>query len=146
MQCRVAYHIIVLKGSLEKFSKPALGVLASAARDGRAMIRARGLKSISVLLSNHPSTVRRIPQLDRLLVSSVTDSSSLVRNQALTLLPHCKPLDPLLVRNIACAYTRDSAVSIRKRAVAQLKEVYADIQGGSTQTDTERLTVASILL
>ena len=61
MQYCIAYHIIVLKGSLKKFSKPALGVLASAARDGRAMIKAYNLKSISELLSNHLSIVYQIP-------------------------------------------------------------------------------------
>ncbi|UJO21186.1 uncharacterized protein CLAFUR5_10940 [Fulvia fulva] len=90
-------------------------------------VRSRSLKSVTTLLEKDPSVLDRHQTIIAQIVRLFSDPSSLVRDSALLLTQKCVALRPALELKIyekVIPRTNDSAVGVRKRAMAFLKEVY----------------------
>lgn len=91
-------------------------------------VRSRSLKSVNALLEQDPSVLDRDNRVLSQIVRCLSDASSLVRDSALGLLQKCVSLLPTLdlkVYKAVVPRTKDTAVGVRKRAMAFLKQVYS---------------------
>ena len=127
-QCKLAYQLILLNIGVCKAFVRILNVLVASVRSDQVTVRARGLKSVTLMIEKEPSMLDRMAsQVNSLISRCVADSSSMVRDNALALLAKCmsyrSTLDGDMLRMIL-VYTHDAAPGIKKRAMKLLKDLF----------------------
>lgn len=125
---RTCYALILLNSSLCKAYGRILAVLSASLVSPQATLRTRALRSLPQLLEKDPTILDESNHILACIQRCATeDSSSQVRDSALTLLEKCVVLRPALgVRACKCFMDRasDSAVGVRKKAVTLLRDTY----------------------
>ena len=149
-QCRLAYSLILLSVGICRALPRIFNILISSSKSDQVTVRSRSLKSVTLLLEKDPAILGKWPQVHGLIARCATDQSAMVRETALALLGKCllfKSAVSLDMLRPVFAYTKDSSIAIRKRAVKLLKEVYqANATGESTLPEDFKSLTCEYLL
>ena len=150
VQCRLAYILILLNIGVCRSFNNNLQILLQSCSSDQIRVRMAGLRSITQMLEKDPLLIDRKPQIKAIMFKAMTDASTNVRDNALSLISasiEAKPaLEAELVGPIlSCA--KDEAVSIRKRAIKTLRDIYLrHAREESTAWSSIRGIVAEALL
>ncbi|EPE35752.1 ARM repeat-containing protein [Glarea lozoyensis ATCC 20868] len=124
---RLAYSITLLNSDFyDGFPRILTILLAAMASDG-ATVRSKSLKSIMQVLDTDPTIFDRYPAVKERIIGCSRDSSSLVRDSALTLIGKCISSRPAAEGELipsVLARVDDPVPNIRKRAMKLSKEIY----------------------
>ena len=104
-----------------------LKILLDSVTSEQITVRTRSLKSVTQMLERDPSILDRARSVKALIVKCATDTSSMVRDSALTLIGKCIGLRPSLEGDFLghiLRLTDDPAAGVRKRSMKLLKEIY----------------------
>lgn len=141
---KIAGRIVAANSPVCKaFSRIFTTVLKSLSSE-QPTVRSRSLKSVTTLLEKDPSVLDRDPYVLDQIVRCLRDASSLVRDSALGLLQKCVAVRPKLELRVykeVLPRTNDTAVGVRKRAMAFLKDVYL-----RSDDNTVRAPISNALL
>lgn len=125
---QLSYALLILHTALCRATPRIFSTLVQALGSQHATVRSKGLKSVINLLEKDPSMLDSSGNVLRHILRASADNSTMVRDSALGLLGRCMALKTGIEEQ--CLETliprsSDSAVGIRKRAVALLKTVYS---------------------
>lgn len=123
----LAYALTLLNSRFCRAFNRILMILLNSTDSDQAMVRSKGLKSFNLLLETDPTILDRGKNVIRIVLSRSNDPSVAVRDSALGLIAKCIGLRPALESESLPAILRaagDSSVSVRKRAIKLLKDVY----------------------
>ena len=127
IQSQVAYAIVVLNMDLCRQFDYILEILLRSINTETTTVRSRALKSVTQMLEKDPTLLDRSRDFKFLIGQCTTDVSSMVRDNALTLISKCTSLRPALETDYTpniLALANDPAVGVRKRTIRILKEMY----------------------
>ena len=136
-QSSVAYALVVLNMDLCRQFDYILKILLRSINTEAITVRTRALKSVTQMLEKDPTLLDRSRDFKLLIGQCTTDGSSMVRDNALTLISKCISLRPSLetefVPNVL-TLANDSAAGVRKRTIKLLKEMYLRNPDGNMRT------------
>lgn len=141
---RLAYTLTVLSSDFCKsFERILMNLLNSMSSD-QATVRSKSLKSVNQVLETDPTILDRVGMVMKLILRCASDTSVQVRDSALGLIGKCISLRPAIeLMTIPDILQRvsDTGVSVRKRAIRLLKDIYL-------RNDKEdiRAAIAEVLL
>ena len=127
-QARLAYILLLLSSEFCRSFDSILMLLLKSISSDQITVRTKSLKSVTQMLEKDPGLLDRAPQIVGLIVKSVSDASSQVRDSALVLVGKCVLLKPSLENDISkCLMdsSNDPTVGVRKRAMRILKDIYS---------------------
>ena len=126
-QAQVAYSLTILNMDFCRQFDYILRVLLRSINTEQTTVRSRALKSVTQMLETDPTLLDRSRDIRLSIGQCISDASSMVRDNALTLITKCIALKPDLeseflpgILNLAA----DEATGVRKRVVKLLKEIY----------------------
>ena len=126
-QSQVAYAIVVLNMDLCRQFDYILKILLRSINTEATTVRSRALKSVTQMLEKDPTLLDRSRDFKLLIGQCTTDGSSMVRDNALTLISKCISLRPALESDFThniLALANDPAIGVRKRTIKLLKDMY----------------------
>ncbi|KAH8587839.1 sister chromatid cohesion C-terminus-domain-containing protein, partial [Bisporella sp. PMI_857] len=134
---RVAYHLTLLRsGFCESFER-ILHLLSVSVTSPQASIRCRSLKALLPILEADPFIIDHTPLVKTLVSSRMKDISVAVRESSLRLISRCRELTPQLGVEVMPEIVRrvaDDSITIRRRAMKILTEMYLHHPEGSTSS------------
>ena len=107
-------------------------------------VRTRSLKSVTQMLVKDPTLLDREKNVIRLIISCMSDPSSMVRDSAVALIGKCVVMKPALAVEVCkplISCTFDTATGIRKRSMRLLKDIYCR----ETRKDLRPIIAESLL-
>ncbi|KAK4494070.1 hypothetical protein PRZ48_014333 [Zasmidium cellare] len=126
-QGKLAGRLVAANSLLSKAFSRIFSVVVKSLSSEQPTVRSRSLKSVNTLLEKDPSVLDRDGHVLGHITRCLSDASALVRDSALGLLQKCVNLRPTLELKVykqILPRTNDTAVGVRKRAMAFLKDVY----------------------
>ena len=126
-QCHIAYALVVLNMDLCRQFDYILKILLRSINTETTTVRSRALRSVTQMLEKDPSLLDRSRDFKLLIGQCTTDGSSMVRDNALTLIAKCISLRPTLEADFTpnvLTLANDPAVGVRKRTIKLLKDMY----------------------
>ncbi|KAF2164827.1 hypothetical protein M409DRAFT_67560 [Zasmidium cellare ATCC 36951] len=126
-QGKLAGRLVAANSLLCKAFSRIFSVVLKSLSSEQPTVRSRSLKSVNTLLEKDPSVLDRDTHVLNHIVRCLGDASALVRDSALGLLQKCVNLRPAVEQKVykqIVPRTNDTAVGVRKRAMAFLKDVY----------------------
>ena len=126
-QSHVAYALTVLNMDLCRQFDYILKILLRSINTEATTVRSRALKSVTHMLEKDPSLLDRSRDFKLLIGQCTLDASSMVRDNALTLIAKCISLRPALESDFTpnvLSLANDPAVGVRKRTIKLLKDMY----------------------
>ncbi|PWI64132.1 hypothetical protein PCL_12116 [Purpureocillium lilacinum] len=126
-QARFAFSILLLRSPLFQSFEKIFHVLLGSIASDQATIRSKSLKSVDQILETDPSILDGDSKVVQLILDCSSDSSTQVRDTALSVLGKCigmRPsLEPLLSPKIVDRF-QDAGVVVRKRAMKLACDIY----------------------
>ena len=140
----MAYGLTILNMGFCKAFERILKILLDSMGSEQVTVRNRGLKGVVQMLEKDPSILDRGAYITRPIIKCISDSSSMVRDSALTLVGKCVLMRPgfedEMCRSIlACA--NDPAIGVRKRSMRLLKDIY----GRKSRTNLKTVIADNLL-
>lgn len=126
-QSHVAYALVILNMDFCRQFDYILKVLLRSINTETTTVRSRALRSVTQMLEKDPSILDRSRDFKLLIGQCTTDVSSMVRDNALTLIAKCISVRPTLEDEFTpnvLSLANDPAVGVRKRTVKLLKDMY----------------------
>lgn len=126
-EIRLAHTLVLLGSPFCQYLDHILSIFLSSMNSGQAMVQAKSLKCLTQLLDTDPGTIDRHPWVKDQMVARLEDVSSSVRENALGLISKLISLRPSLESDMVPEILKrlnDANVSVRKRAIKLVKEVY----------------------
>lgn len=126
-QSQIAYSLTVLNMDFCRRFDYILKILLDSVTSEQITVRSRGLKSVTQMLEKDPSLLDRARSVTMLILKCAADTSSMVRDAALTLIGKCIALRPALESEFlkhVVNLTNDPATGVRKRSMKLLKDIY----------------------
>ncbi|KAI5309669.1 Sister chromatid cohesion protein 2, partial [Ascosphaera atra] len=128
---RFAYMLTVLNSPFCKAFDTIVKVLLNSITSEQAKVRSRSLKSVVQMLERDPNLLDRDDTVMALILRCAADTSPMVRDSALSLIAKCIALRPGL-EEVGCrailACSTDQTVSVRKRCIGLMKDIYLQTQ------------------
>ncbi len=126
---KLAAMVITLNSPFCKAFNKMFTILLSAmsGEHSASTVRSRALKSVVTLLEKDATLLERNAYILNHILRCAGDSSPLVRDSALGLIEKCVSLRPALGSTVCKTIilrTNDGAISVRKRAMKMLKDLY----------------------
>ncbi|EWC45433.1 hypothetical protein DRE_00832 [Drechslerella stenobrocha 248] len=143
MQIRQAYLLIILVSDFCSHSRLILARLIHSIDGEQTSARSKGLKALMNLIEKDTSILEDRGLLPTLL-GRCKDSSPQVRDSALDIIGRCLVLKPDLEARVLptiCARAHDTNVSLRKRAIKLLRDIYP-----STKVSEHKVDIAKCIL
>jgi cohesin loading factor subunit SCC2 len=126
-QARLAYLLTITTTSFCKTFDVIVRVLLQSLTSDQAKMRSRSLKSVISMLEADPKLLDRDVGVMNVIFRRASDSSPMVRDNALSLIAKCMSLRPALeedaTRVILERCQSDSAIGVRKRCLGLLKDI-----------------------
>ncbi|KAF7512981.1 hypothetical protein GJ744_011247 [Endocarpon pusillum] len=127
-QGRLAYLLTVVNMGFCKAFDVIVKVLLQSLTSDQAKMRSRSLKSVVAMLEADPKLLDRDAGVMNVIFRCASDSSPMVRDNALSLISKCMFLRPGLedeaIRVVLERGQSDVATGVRKRCLTILKEIY----------------------
>ncbi|KAL9098731.1 MAG: hypothetical protein Q9163_005661 [Psora crenata] len=143
-QSQVAYALTVLNMDFCRRFDYMLRILLGSVTSEQTTVRSRGLKSVTQMLERDPSILDRTHNVNSIIIRCATDTSSMVRDAALTLIGKCIALKAALEKDFLLCILQlsgDAAVGVRKRSMKLLRDIYL-----RSPSNDVRATVGNSLL
>ncbi|KAF2672250.1 hypothetical protein BT63DRAFT_477042 [Microthyrium microscopicum] len=124
---RLAYSLIISASDFCKAQSKIVQIMLEAMNCPQSQLKSKGLKSIPQLLEKTPRMLQGHSRVLAAIITSVEDSSPLVRLSALGLLEKCMAINPSIEADAVSkilALSADENVGIRKRCIKMLKDLY----------------------
>ncbi|KAI9745699.1 MAG: Sister chromatid cohesion protein 2 [Claussenomyces sp. TS43310] len=124
---RLAYAITIMNSQFCRSFERVLMILLGSMSSEQATVRSKSLKSVNQVLETDPTILDRGNSVIRLILRCSSDPSPQVRDSALGLIGKCIGLRPPLENDALpdiLLRVSDSGLSVRKRAIRLLKEIY----------------------
>ena len=125
---RLAYALTVLNMDFFRQFDRIMKLLLDSIISDQVTVRNKSLKSVTFMLEKEPSILDCAKNVKTLIIRCATDSSPQVRDSALMLIGKCVSLRPSLeqdFRNIVLKLSEDTSLSVRKRSIKLLKEMFS---------------------
>lgn len=127
-QGRLAYLLTILNMGLCKAFDVIVKVLLQSLTSDQAKMRSRSLKSVIAMLEADPKLLDRDAGIMNVIFRCASDSSPMVRDNALSLIAKCMSLRPGLeeeaTRVILERGQSDVATGVRKRCLTIMRDIY----------------------
>lgn len=128
-QGRLAYLLTIINMNFCKTFDVIVKVLLQSLTSDQAKMRSRSLKSVVSMLEADPKLLDRDAGVMNVIFRCASDSSPMVRDNALSLIAKCMSLRPALeeeaTRVILERGQSDVATGVRKRCIGILKDIYS---------------------
>ncbi|KAI5362730.1 putative armadillo-like helical, sister chromatid cohesion domain, Scc2/Nipped-B family [Septoria linicola] len=144
---KLAARIVTANSKLCKAFDRIFRIILASMRSEQPTVRSRSLKSVTTLLEQDPSVLDRNDSVLKQIVHCMGDSSSLVRDSALMLVQKCVELRPRLELRVyerVVERTTDTSSSVRKRAMAFLKQVYLHVEDNNVRAKISNAMISRI--
>ncbi|KAF2482917.1 sister chromatid cohesion C-terminus-domain-containing protein [Neohortaea acidophila] len=126
-EAQLASMIVTLRSPFCRAFDRIFKTLLNSMSSEQSRVKSRSMASVVALLEKDASILDRNQSVMGYIFRGATDPSSLVRESAMGLIDKCLALRPELDASVyrrVIERTRDAGVSVRKRALRMLKEMY----------------------
>lgn len=144
---KLAARIVTANSKLCKAFDRIFNIILASMRSEQPTVRSRSLKSVTTLLDQDPTVLDRSDSVLKQIVHCMGDSSSLVRDSALILVQKCVQLRPRIELRIyekVVERTTDTSSSVRKRAIAFLKQVYLHVEDNNVRAKISNAMISRV--
>lgn len=124
---RVASDLVAVNMTFCRANPRIFQTLVQSMNSNHATVRSRALKSVYQFMEKDPSVLSGPSGIFRQIINAAQDNSTMVRDSALSLVGKALALKPELESRcmpLIIAWTSDTAVGIRRRALKLTKEIY----------------------
>ena len=139
---KLAYLTTLMDMNFCKTFDVIVNVLLHSLTSDQAKIRSRSLKSVIAMLEADPKLLDRDAGIMKVMFKCTTDSSPMVRDNALSLIAKGMTLRPTFeleaTRVVLERGQSDPATAVRKRCIAILKDLYLRTSDTATKADIAR--------
>ncbi|KAM3424629.1 Sister chromatid cohesion protein [Cercospora zeina] len=144
---KLAARIVTANSKLCKAFDRIFRIILTSMRSEQPTVRSRSLKSVTTLLEQDPAVLDRHDAVLKQIVHCMGDSSSLVRDSALMLVQKCIELRPKLELRVyekVVERTTDTSATVRKRAMAFLKQVYLHVEDNQVRAKISNAMISRV--